>query len=319
MAYNGIGAYFSGSGAPIRQGAAGLGNFFTGPLPPVRATQDGSLGEYFGGDNAAESAPSVFAFQDGVLGAPRGSSDGPLMAYKDGSLGMPLHIDGRLVTRPVTIHHGPMNGALPSGALRAYRDGVLGAADPATKVANLRDPATLKETKGTMAMAAPGVALADPSVTQNEKSGGGYFDTAFYDSPVWGAKSSELWSAVSANILKLPNAPYKESDITREKDGNVFPTPTGLFAAIVLAFPPTGGFPPAFQNQFPNLFYWATNVVASGGKLDSFKVTEPFFTEGERVKGKGFSFASISGKGWLAGAAVATLVGGAAYYVIKKK
>src|SRR5690606_34803216 len=83
VAYNGIGAYFSSSGAPIRQGAAGIGSFFSGEVPPVHAFREGSLGEYFGGDNAAEAAPPVFAFQDGVLGGPRGSSDGPLRAYKD--------------------------------------------------------------------------------------------------------------------------------------------------------------------------------------------------------------------------------------------
>lgn len=317
MTYNGTGAYFSSSGAPIRQGAAGVGNYFGGHLPAVRAYQDGSLGEYFGGDNAAESAPPVFAFQDGVLGGPRGSDDGPLMAYKDGALGMPLHIDGRLMTRPVTIHHGPMSGSLPNGALRAYRNGVLGAADPATKVANLQDPATLKEVKSVMALAAPSLALADQSVTQGEKAGAAYFDEAFYESPVWGAKANELWSAASANVLKLPNTPYKESDVTREKKGNVYPTSTGLFAAIVLAFPPTGGFPPAFQNQFPNLFYWATNAVASGGKMDDFKVTEPFFTEAERVKGKSV-YAGISSTMLAAGGA-AVLVGAGVYYVFKKK
>lgn len=318
MAYNGIGAYFSSSGAPIRQGAAGIGSFFSGEVPPVHAFREGSLGEYFGGDNAAEAAPPVFAFQDGVLGGPRGSSDGPLRAYKDGSLGLPLYIDGRLVTQPVTIHHGPMSGALPQGPLRAWRNGVLGAADPATKVANLQDPDTLKEVKGVMALAAPGVALADKSVTGSDKTGAAYFDEVFYSSPIWGQKSNELWSAVSANILKLPESPYKESDVTREKGGNVFPTPAGLFAAIGLAFPPTGGFPPAFQNQFPNLYYWATNVIAAGGKLGDFKVTEPFFSESERVKGKGMSFASITGKQMLAAGAVVAIAAGIGYAVLKK-
>lgn len=324
MAYNGIGAYFSSSGAPIRQGAAGIGSFFSGEVPPVHAFREGSLGEYFGGDNAAEAAPPVFAFQGGVLGGPRGSSDGPLRAYKDGSLGglgMPLYIDGRLVTQPVTIHHGPMSGALPQGPLRAWRNGVLGEAAYSglhSEVANLQDAATLKEVKGVMAMAAPGLALADKSVTGSDKTGAAYFDEVFYASPIWGQKSNELWSAVSANILKLPETPYKESDVTREKSGNVFPTLAGLFAAIGLAFPPTGGFPPAFQNQFPILYYWATDVIAAGGNLSGFKVTEPYFSEEERVKGKGMSFAGITGKQMLAAGAVVAIAAGIGYAVLKK-
>jgi hypothetical protein len=43
-----------------------------------------------------------------------------LQPYKDGSLGndglgYPLYVDGRLVQRPITIHHGPMNGCGCSG------------------------------------------------------------------------------------------------------------------------------------------------------------------------------------------------------------
>lgn len=47
------------------------------------------------------------------------------MAYKDGSLGGPMYLNGRLVQRPVTIRHAP-NGVGSMPGVQAYREGVLG-------------------------------------------------------------------------------------------------------------------------------------------------------------------------------------------------
>ena len=69
-------------------------------------------------DGSLGIPPPVHAFRDGSLGA----EAGPLMAYKDGSLGMPLYIDSsstglRRIEEPITIIHGdvpapgPIRGA----------------------------------------------------------------------------------------------------------------------------------------------------------------------------------------------------------------
>lgn len=166
-------AYYSQQGATIMQG---VGSFFEGkppvamafkdgsfgaPMMPgpgaLRSYQDGSLGEYF--DTPAQIARperydldgSLMSFRDGSLGARMpGDMPGADQAYEGGilhALGLPLFVNGKEVTGPLTIRHGspedtpaPLDSGasnamvqsmvsqtgVPEGEARAYGDGILG-------------------------------------------------------------------------------------------------------------------------------------------------------------------------------------------------
>jgi len=184
----GVGSFFDGAKAPrpssFKDGVFGAPQA-TDP-GALMAFQDGSLGAYFGGDIASEPR----AFQDGSLGSyfdgmarparpERYALQGKLMAYQDGTfgryipdssgpgeekafeggifhaLGMPLFVDGKQITGPMTIQHGTppedqvmavaqqlaeqmviKEGGMvatptehlgfPEGSPRAYMDGSLG-------------------------------------------------------------------------------------------------------------------------------------------------------------------------------------------------
>lgn len=100
--------------ADIHEGAAGVGN-----TPPLKAFEDGSLGNtppltaYQ--DGSLGMTPPLTAYTDGVLG-----NTPPMKAFQDGSLGYPLFIDGKEVTQPMTIHHGPMGEYFSANGMGEY-------------------------------------------------------------------------------------------------------------------------------------------------------------------------------------------------------
>jgi hypothetical protein len=336
-------AYYSSSGQKIRQGAAGIGSFFSGQPAWAGAYKDGSLGEYFGGD-----APWAGSYKDGSLGRSEGGLNyGPARAFRDGSigaveqaaagvgaayeqaaagigLGYPLLVDGMPVDQPITIYHGPpMSGCtacgqVPYGPLRARKDGVLGAVDDAVNAntLDLQNASALKEMKMAMAQFAPEAALVqtpdtDPSI------GNAYFDDAFYASPIWDVKADKLWWICQTKLLAMPNSIYKApGDITQTKGTHNWPKPAGVAAVSMLGpgNPQQGA--NYFQTNYPILYAYNQAIQAAGGSLSKFKVTEPFFTQAEVVKGKGFSFAGM-GVGALLGLGAVAAVGG--FLLLRRK
>lgn len=334
-----IGAYFSGSGATIRSGAAGLGEYF--------------------GAGPGDVAPSVHAYQDGVFGG--GSADmwttdvgddpGPLMAYKDGSLGncagcgeyeqaaaglgYPLFIDGKPVDRPVSIVHAPTAMGLAEGPLMAFRDGslgeyfsgeapraqafrsgILGAIVPGgagnPKIVDMTNPGVIKEVKMAIAMFVPEVSVVHQSVNPAPNVGASYYDPAFYDSPIWDAKAEELWGAAVEKMAKM-KLPAEE--VSQSTKGHAYPTPSGLSSVIAFGVGAPVGDPAAFATNYPTLHAFQTAVAAAKGDLKDFKVLAPFFTTAEKVKGKGM-FAGMS-TGVIVGIGAVAAIG--AFLVLRKK
>jgi len=124
-------AFFSNQGVPFAQ-AVGSVESTSRPLGPLTAYRDGSLGSdcppcncASGGgggdrDGMQEEVDSRFAFDtpkawhDGIFQAHEGVP-GMLHAHSSGTvgapseaLGLPLYLNGREVTMPLTIHHGTM-------------------------------------------------------------------------------------------------------------------------------------------------------------------------------------------------------------------
>lgn len=348
-------AYHSSSGQIIRQGAAGLGEFF-----------DGGPGS---------EPPPVHAFKEGILGssgdswvASMGDEPGPLMAYKEGvlgqymqaaagveqaaaGLGYPLFIDGMPVEGPVTISHRPngagsyfsgearpvhafregvlgeyFSGTSSKAPLMAYRDGSLGADGNGVLsekslegVVDLQDPRVIKEFKGMMALLRPDLTQVQ-TADETTGMGTGYFNEAFYASPLWTQKASQLWQAVvdgmlSGGVVENADAEMFLKDSSVNGQARLWPTGLGAGTAIAMLIGGPGGGQPAYvQNNFPNLYAAFQYGVEHGG--DKITVTEPFFTEDEVVKGKGMTFAGISVAYLVGGAA---LLGGLVYLVKKKK
>lgn len=327
-----IGAYFSGSGAKIRSGAAGLGEYF-----------DGGPGQ---------RAPTVTAFQDGVFSG--GSADvwttevgddpGPLRSYHDGSLGAsgcagcgmgqyeqaaaglgyPLYVDGKPVDAPMSIYHGPSPMAGPlmayrDGVLgeyfsgeapraRAFRSGVLGAftfGKTSGKTLDLTDPATLKEVKSALGMAMPEVSM-DPKSP---------YDEAFWISPLWEPIAGDLWMAFAKKASEMSKGAITVEEIT--SSGKVpFPNANGILTMLSMGVgsPGYGTDPSYFPTNFPVLHAFQQSAVTSGG-TKGYSVKEPFFTVQEKVSGKGM-FAGMN-VGVIAGIGLVAAVG--AFLVLRKK
>jgi len=336
-------SYYSGTGMKIRQGAAGVGRYFQGLPPQVRADGifQGGVGEYFDAGPGVDP-PAAMAFQDGVLGGSRGdiwtdqvgTDPGPLMSFHDGSLGAcqgcgvgasyeqaaagigyPLFIDGKAVESPTNIYHGPVApvGALRYGPLRAYREGSLGAADP--HVVDLTDPDTMKEVKGAVGLFVPELTMAQPT-TENPNVGADYFSADFYADPVWGPKAEELWAGAVDKLLQNPNYKGTPVSATIATKGGEYPSASGLAAALLygVASPGYGNDPEYFAKTFPILHAFVS-AMGTAGSASGFSVKEPYFTAAERVKGKSL-FAGVS-TGMLVAGAVVT--GGIAYLLFRKR
>lgn len=335
-------AYYSGSGQTIRQGAAGLGRYFQGEAPPVHAFRSGvlsGLGEFMSWAPGTE-VPTVQSFRDGILGSdsrnwstiPGEGKAGALMAYKDGSLGQyeqaaaglgrfqqaaagigatyeqaaagigyPLYMDGQLVQRPMTLYHGPARGmrGVPHGPLMSYRDGVLGAAVDGA-VLNLQDPAAIRELKMLLYLFGAGTAEGESGPVEVTED--------FFASPIWGAKATELWKRVQS---RAPQLQLAEASIT--KNGASYPSATAIAYMMML----TQQTMPDQLQHYPLLSQWADNAGKATDPKE-VQVTEPFFTEAEKVRGKGVLFAGMQGKTLaMVGLAGAAAIG--AFVVFRKK
>jgi hypothetical protein len=346
-----IGAYFSGSGATIRSGAAGLGEYFDAAQgaaapPPVSSFQDG----VFGGGSAdvwmsevGDDPGPLRSFKDGSLGACHGCGMG---AYDQAAagLGYPLWIDGKPVDRPVSIMHAPtpMGAESPMSAFRdgslgeyfggeapragAYRDGSLGEyfSDNAPWAGAYRD--------GVLgAVSIPGMGsvldLTDPATLTEFKSALGLAtpevaldpkNTAYtqdwYTSPIWDPAAEALWSAFVQKAVAFSKGAYKASALTASTK-HPYPTGVGALATLALgvASPAFGSDPTYFPKNFPILAAWQKSAMPSP---ESAKVKEPFFTTQEKVSGKSM-FAGMSKTSLVVGVGLMAAVG--AFLVFRKK
>lgn len=322
-------AYFSGSGATIRSGAAGLGEYFdaaqgAAPPAPVQAFQDG----VFGGGSAdvwmsdvGDDPGPLRSYHDGSLGACHGCGMG---AYDQAAagLGMPLWIDGKPVDQPVTIMHAPspMGGSLHAyrdGSLGeyfggggvpwtgAYRDGSLGAVGDSSTL-NMTDAATLKEVKSALGLAMPEVSMAS----------GSPYDQAYYESPLWEPSAGDLWSKFTEMAAKVSKGAYTAESLTNS--GKVpYPNAVGIGALLALGVgsPGYGTDPTYFPKNFPILAAYQKAMIAAGSPK-GFTVSAPFFTVQEKVSGKSM-FAGVSKTSLILGLGAVAAVG--AFFAFRKR
>ena len=339
-------AYYSGSGATIRSGAAGLGEYFdaaqgAAPPAPVQAFQEGVFGggsaDIWMGDVGDDPGP-LRSYHDGSLGACHGCGMG---AYDQAAagLGMPLWIDGKPVDRPVSIMHGPASD--PTSAFRdgslgespvkyvpppvkyvpprgsgvpwsgAFRDGSLGAVAAGSKTVDLTDPQALKETKMAIAMIVADIAMGSGTAPN---VGAKYYDEAFYADPIWSSKATELWDAAAKKLAGVTKSPVDE--LSQSSKGNSFPTASGLAAVLAYGVGAPVGDPKSFATNFPVLSAWYGQVAAAKGSLTGFKVSAPFFTVQEKVSGKSM-FAGMSKTSLALGVGAVVAVG--AFFAFRKK
>jgi len=244
-------SYHSSHGAVIQQGAAGLGG----------------------------APPSVFAYKDGSVGGRAGHAPGALRSYRDGSLGEYFSGTGSYMS-----HLGPVQ-AYDDGSLGEYFSGTAGcgacgevAAETVPGVLNMQDPVVVREVKALMAAATPEVAVAQGA--EGEAKGGNYYDERFYASGVWGVKADQLWKAADAGIrTKIPGI---TAPLSSTKGEHAWPNAEGILAAYQLAI--RGGLltPEAALSTMPTVVAFVGEAAAAEGG----KVTEPFFSEEESIKGK---------------------------------
>lgn len=326
-------AYYSGSGATIRSGAAGLGEYFDAaqgapPPAPVQAFQEGVFGggsaDVWMGDVGDDPGP-LRSYHDGSLGACHGCGMG---AYDQAAagLGMPLWIDGKPVDRPVSIMHGPADdptsafrdgslgeyfGGSPAPWAGAYHDGSLGTVASGSKTVDLTDAQALKETKMAIAMIVADIAMGSGSAPN---VGAKYYDEAFYADPIWSSKASELWDAAAKKLAGVTKAQVDE--LSQSSKGNTFPTANGLAAVLAYGVGAPVGDPKSFSTNFPVLSAWYGQVAAAKGSLTGFKVAAPFFTVQEKVSGKSM-FAGMSRTSLVLGVGAVFALG--AFFAFRKK
>jgi hypothetical protein len=302
----------------------------------TRRTTMRGIGEFFDAGEGGAPPPVVMAFQDGVFSGGRGdiwtseeTTDlSPVDAYQDGSLGvyeqasagigMPLYVDGNAVDAPMTIYHGPAGVGqtlsdlrridrpwlMPRGGVDRRRSVLRGLGQATQKVLDLSDPATIKETKTALAFAMPDLALTG--------DGQAIYTEAWYASPVWDGAASELMASFVKKVMdKTPS--YKETDLAVTTDKGSYPTAVGVIAILSFGVgsPGYGTDPAYFPKNFPILHAFQ---LAVGADATSAEVKPPFFTEGEKVKGKeGMKVSTMAFIGLGAVAAIG------AYFVLRKK
>jgi hypothetical protein len=297
-------AYFSQQGAAI---AEGVGAYFDQAPPVAMAYKDGVFGRRLRDQDA-----KLMAYRDGALGGPlylngqllsepvtithagggegsdggvlgpgaaegsgaegAESSPGLLTAYREGILGSPPYIQ-----------------AMP-GRRRAYREGIIGA--PAYD-----EMATLELPVAGLGAAANGTTLnlkAADVVRQVKEAlalswgepmtevGQQTWDRAFYDSPIWGAKSTELARGWAEYIVAHPNT---EPGVTTglllvETPKGAYPTPIGVNAMIMTGIAVLEGVD--MNARYPDLAAWMAAGMG-GAAPDSFEVIAPNFSEAERI------------------------------------
>lgn len=109
-----LGAYFSPQGQPFPQA---VGEADSRNISGEEACVLCDTFKQGGESKPQDMGPTPKAWHDGIFQADDGGNMGPLQAYHSGSLGlgMPLYIDGKLITRPMTIRHGSVDGYGCSG------------------------------------------------------------------------------------------------------------------------------------------------------------------------------------------------------------
>jgi hypothetical protein len=303
-------------------GSLGLPLFIDGQLmeDPVAITHGQPPGS--GGVLGPGAGPGGGAVSDGgTLGPGAGEGGavgpevqpGPLTAYQSGILGEPPYPE------------------LMPGPLTAYREGVLGrpayarapgfawptaglgvVADP--KTIDLRDAATVAQVKQAIAMAVPGVALTQEGST--------YYDELFYESPLWGAKASELFAAWLDMFAEL-DQPAGQPEIPRAElavdvPGGIYPTARGLVTLVMMGVGSPGmpGNPEWFATNFPKLKMFVEAAIAVGMDMTQLSVVPPFFSEGERVReAKGIKMSTVA----LVGLGVVGVLGAAVVIGTRRK
>jgi hypothetical protein len=305
---HGIGEFFdAGPGQHAPWAGAYQDGIFSdgGVIEPgeLHAYKDGSLGQY---EQARAGGGDIHAFREGILGAYEQAAAGIGFDQAAAGLGLPLYVDGQQVDRPMTIYHGPA-GVGRLGHVWARHESYRGLGQAASGTLDLTDPATVREVKTALS-------FANPDITLTEE-GQKLYTESWYASPIWDKVTSELMASFLAQATSPPST-YKESDLAVTTDKGSYPTAAGVMTilAVGVGSPGYGKDPTYFQTNFPILSAFAGQVAAAGGDTTKVDVKAPYFTESEKVKGKGgipVSTMAIVGLG-----AVAAV---AAYLVLKKK
>ena len=212
-------SYFGSS--PIQEGAAGLGD--TNPNsfmpPPVRASQEGSLGEYFAASGLG-ATPTFY--RPGTR------------AYREGSIG--------------STFYRPGTRAYREGSIGEYFSG-LGAASAPALALDLSDPIALRELKTLMVMAYP----ASASATMDD--GALVYDKAWFTNGVWDRRASALWLEIAAAMAIAPGAdPQLAEKVTVSSGDEAYPNATGVVTMMMTQFAPYSAGTPAEKEEFAALF-----------------------------------------------------------------
>lgn len=319
-AMRGIGEFFdAGVGAAAPWAGAFQDGIFGGgdegvDSAELHAYKDGSLGQF---EQASADGGAGHAFRDGVLGQFEQAAAGIGFEQASAGLGLPLYVDGQEVDTPMTIYHGPNGlGQTMRPSLRIHQGidrpwvtrGVLrGIGAAAEGTLDLTDPATVREVKTALSFANPDITLTP--------EGQAVYTESWYASPIWDKVTSELMASFLAKATSEPST-YKETDLATTTDKGSYPTAAGIITmlAVGVGSPGYGDDPTYFAKNFPILSTFSQKVAEAGGDTAKFDVKAPYFTESEKVKGKGglnVSTMALIGLG-----AVAAL---GAYMIFKKR
>jgi hypothetical protein len=347
-------AYYSSKGVVIKEGAAGLGavsmalDYSTyGAPPPVHARRDGSLGQY---EQAAaglgyplfvdgQPVDRPMSFYHGPAPVPPGrvfpslptfptERAAAILAERDMALPeetaaaiaeaeeaariaaeAETGMDTAEAAQPVMgFGQDLARMAFPRGIPKfRFRHGMRGLGQAANGRLDLTDPAAVTELKSALSLAMPELTLTS--------AGQSTYTERWYQDSVWGPSASDLFAAFVAKIT-ASGSPYTESDLAVMASGGTYPTVEGVMAILAMGVgsPGYGTDPTYFQSNFPILHAFAQKVVAAGGDTASFSVAAPYFSEAERVKGKG-----ILGMSTMAFIGLGAVAAVGAYLVFRKK
>jgi hypothetical protein len=231
---------------------------------PLRAYQDGSLGQFDG---------PLMAYADGVVGGPPGGAmPGMLESFRDGSLGRADRARGIRGLGEYFAQNGlgctscAGLGRMPRGRPRRRRPRrtLRGLGQDASVVFDMTDPASLREVKGAMALMLPQV-TATPEGAQ-------VYTPDWYDNGLWDEAAGSLWfQVVQLLSQELQVAPETLSAGT---DSRRYPT-TGGLAALANVFLASSSYPPDWvASNIPRLAAYATAPEPKDVVIPYFSLSE---------------------------------------------
>ena len=217
------------------------------------------------GGTYPEAAPGpIDAYADGIVGTMpyTETMPGPHMAYRDGVMGAN------------SLHRAA--GRSQFSGLRGL--GALLGLGSSPKIIDLRDPATLREVKQAMSFAVPDVAMTEAGVT--------VYDAAYYASPIWEPKASEILGTwLERYLAAMPGTPA--AALVTIGEAGTYPTPIALMTMIAqsVGSPGTPGNPEFFQTNYPILSAFSRAAQAAEMDFSGFSVVPPYASEAARSAG----------------------------------